>query len=80
MVYTSNSPLKKVPHNKFRGKLKTLSQNQQKRLKKHRDVHTGKNPRDTINKHMRVMRDLMKQGKSFKFAHEQAQKKYPISS
>tara|TARA_Y100001938_G_scaffold143657_1_gene216807 strand:+ start:201 stop:356 length:156 start_codon:yes stop_codon:yes gene_type:complete len=44
-----------------------LTKRQESTLKKHSVHHTAK--------HMKLMRRLMKEGKSFSFAHKQAQKK-----
>lgn len=75
MSYVKNSPLKKkrVMSN-FR-----LSENQKKRLKKHGEIHKKNgNCCCKVRKHVKVMRDLMRQGNSFKKSHIEAQKKYPM--
>ena len=78
MVYTKNSDLKKVIRKR---KMKVLTDRQKKRLKKHRQNHIkDKNPLQMVSKHMKVMRDLMKQGFSFKKSHIEAQNKYPMLS
>ena len=75
MDYVSKSELKKVPKKILR--MRTLTDKQNLRLKKHRMKHivSGNSVR-LVNKHMRVMTDLMKQGKTFKKSHIVAQEKY----
>ena len=76
-AYTKKSPLKLVKK-KIKG---TLTDNQKNRLKKHREFHKKDgNDISKLNKHMKVMKDLMRQNMSFKKAHIEAQKKYPMKS
>ena len=83
MVYTSESPLKLSRDSKLNKKVSkvVLSDKGKLRLKKHKEGHI-KNGNDTkmINKHMKVMRDLLKQNKSFRFSHSKAQEKYPMGN
>jgi len=75
-MYKRNSAVK---FGKTSRKVKTLTTNQKEALSKHRNNHIQQNnPIDMINKHMRVMRDLMKGGDSFNKSHIEAQKLYPM--
>lgn len=74
MSYVKNSPLKKI-----KKKLnKVLTENQKNRIKKHRDRHMKNSCPKMLRKHMKVMRDLMKQGHSFRSSHMNAESKYPL--
>ena len=83
MVYVKNSPLRKIrgmKKNKIMSRMGSLSQEQKKRLKKHRQSHINRgNPPTMLNKHMRVMNQLMRQGMSFEMAHKEAQREYPMN-
>ena len=81
MVYVKNSPLRKIrgmKAKKIRSRMGKLSKAMAKKLKEHRTGHNKNNNPTMINKHMRVMKDLMKQGMSFNMAHTEAQRKYPM--
>lgn len=69
MSYTKNSPLRKT---------KELTENQKKRIKKHRDNHKSNSCPKMLRKHMKVMRDLLRGGHSFRSSHREADNKYPL--
>jgi hypothetical protein len=75
MTYQKNSPLTLVK--KTIKQIKKLTENQMSKLQKHKNNHINNNNK-IIEKHMKVMNDLMKQGMSFDNSHKIAQKKYPL--
>lgn len=57
---------------------KPMTDRTKQRLKLHRNKHKTSNPKESVNKHMKVMRDLIKMGVSFPKAHTEAQSLYPL--
>lgn len=63
----------------MRKKTNSVSSQLQERLRRHRQGHISDgNPMDMVNKHMKVMRDLIKKGSTFSGSHIVAQKEYPM--
>jgi len=75
-MYSRNS---RVKFGKTLRKLKALTITQKADLKDHKETHTiCENPKEMVDKHMKVMSDLMKGGDSFEKSHIEAQKLYPM--
>ena len=75
----SKQPVKKLKNPKSTPKplKKVISKLMDNKLKKHRQVHKdNNNDPKMLSKHMKVMRDLIRQGKSFNVSHARAQEKY----
>lgn len=75
-MYKRNSAVK---FGKSLRKVRTLTSNQEDALTDHRLKHKeAENDPEQLNKHIKVMRDLMKGGDSFTKSHEEADKLYPM--
>ena len=62
----------------MRKKRQTLTIKQKKQLEEHKDFHLKENPKPNVDRHIKIMSDLMKGGDSFNKSHTEAQKIEPM--